>query len=110
MKWEAITSTLEAMGFCPLIVKLVHNCISTTSFSVLVEGAPSPPFTNHRGIRQRDSLPPILFDLTMDNLRRLIEKEIKEKRLDTYVVNGATSIAHLIYVDDVLIFSNANPY
>lgn len=28
--------------------------------------------------------------------------------MDTYVVNGVVSISHLIYVDDVLIFSKAN--
>lgn len=97
------------MGFCPLLCKLVNNRISFASFSVLVEGSPTPPFTNYRGIRQGDPLSPILFHLVMDNLSRPIEKEIKDKKLDTYVVNGSVSISHLIYVDDVLIFSKANP-
>jgi len=44
----------------------------------------------------------------MDNLSRLIEKEIKDKRMNTYIVNGDVSISHLVYADDVLIFSKVN--
>lgn len=74
-----------------------------------LEGSPTPPFTNYRGIRQGDPLSPILFILIMDNLSRFIEKEVKDKKMDTYVVNGVVSISHLIYADDVLIFSKENP-
>jgi len=30
-------------------------------------------------------------------------------KIDTYQVNGAKSISHSIYVDDILIFSKADP-
>lgn len=33
---------------------------------------------------------------------------VMEGRIDNYQVNGARSISHLIYVDDVLIFSKAS--
>lgn len=38
-----------------------------------------------------------------------MEKEVTEKRLDTYQVNEATFIPHPMNVDDILIFSKANP-
>lgn len=44
----------------------------------------------------------------MDILSRLIEREVSEKRIDTFQVKGATSATHLIYANDVLIFSKAN--
>lgn len=74
----------------------------STSFSVM------SCFKNKREIRQGEPLSPILFEMTMDILTRLIEKEIGGKRIDTYQVNGATSITHLKYDNDVLIFSKAN--
>lgn len=76
---------------------------------MLVEGSPSPPFENHRGIRQGDPLSPILFGMVMDALSKLIEIELRNKKLDTYQVNGATSITHLTYADDFLIVFKANP-
>ena len=45
----------------------------------------------------------------MDVLSRLIQNGVKNKKIDTYQVNGATSISHLMYADDILIFSKANP-
>lgn len=45
----------------------------------------------------------------MDVLSRLIEKRMRKKKLDTYQVHGATSITHLIYIDDALVFSKAKP-
>lgn len=70
----------KAYDFSPHLCKLVWNCISTTSFSVLVKGTPIPPFKNHKGIRHGASLSPILFDIVMDVLR-LVEREVEVKRI-----------------------------
>lgn len=74
-------------------------------------GFPTPPFISHMGIRQGDPTAPILVDLVIGNLSRLIIdwERIREKKVDTYIVNGATSISHLIYADNMLIFTKANP-
>lgn len=45
----------------------------------------------------------------MDVLSRLIEKKSQDRLFGTYKVNGANSITHLMYADDVLLFSKANP-
>lgn len=91
----------------PLFTKMIWNTISSASFSVLIEGSPIPPFKNHRGIRQGDFFSPILFDMVMDIISRLIEREVREKRIDTQV-NETTSITHLMYADNVLIFTKDN--
>lgn len=44
----------------------------------------------------------------MDNLRKLIERKVQEKKLDTYKVNGATSLTHLIYADDIFLLTKAD--
>lgn len=47
--------------------------------------------------------------MVMDVLSRLIEREVWSKNMDTYQVNGATFITYLMYEDDVLILTKANP-
>lgn len=108
IKWEAITGTLTALVFSPLYINMVWNAISSTSFTLLIEGTPTPHLKT-RGISQGDPFSPSLFDMAMDIFSRLIEREVKGKGQDTYQANGATSITHLIYVNDVLIFTKANP-
>lgn len=102
---DAILSALSALGFAPLFTKMLWNDMSSASFSLLIEGSPTLPFKNQRGIMQGDPLTPILFDMVMDVLSRLIYKELRAKRMVTYQVNIATSITHL---SDILIFSKAN--
>lgn len=46
--------------------------------------------------------------MLMDVLSRLIEKEIRNKRYDVFIVNVATSISLLMCVDEILLFSKAN--
>lgn len=92
VKLEAIISTLKAYGFSPHLCKIIWNCISTTSFSIFVEGSSIPPFRNHRGYQTGRPPSQIQFYIIMDVLRRLIEREVEAKRIDTYKVNGATFI------------------
>lgn len=42
-------------------------------------------------------------------LSRLIERKINDKLLDTYKVKEDTSVSHLMYADDILLFSEADP-
>lgn len=44
----------------------------------------------------------------MDVLSRLLEKVVEEKDLDTYMINGEKSGSHLVYADNILIFSREN--
>lgn len=71
----------------------------------MVEGTSTRPFTDERGVRQGDPLSPILFDLVMDVLSRMIIQEVEEKKISNYMVNGSTSISHLMYANVILLFA-----
>ncbi|XP_013630055.1 PREDICTED: uncharacterized protein LOC106335920 isoform X2 [Brassica oleracea var. oleracea] len=52
--WETIKQVMKQMGFCETWCKWIHTCVSTVTFSVLVNGEPSKPITPTRGIRQEE--------------------------------------------------------
>lgn len=85
--WEAV-STLKGYGFSS---SLLQNNLELHFFNLFLSyGRRHPHIFFHkskRGIREGDPLLLILFDKVMDLLSSLMEKEVKEKRVDTSQVN-----------------------
>ena len=48
-------------------------CISIVKFFILINGSPSNFFGSSRGIRQGDPLSPLLFDIVMEGLSRMLD-------------------------------------
>ena len=80
------------------------SCITTVSFSVLINGVASPFFHAERGLRQGCPLSPLIFLLVAEGLSRLLKKAHQDGHLLGIVVAPHLQITHLLFVDDVLIF------
>lgn len=69
VSWKSLMKVIEVMQFSRLVRRLVYDCISTTSFSLLIEGEAIDQFgSDERGLHQGDPLSPILFNFIMDHL------------------------------------------
>lgn len=55
VKWSAMVSVLEQLGFSPRWVNLIYQCISSVSFSVLVNGSPLKVFLSQLWVASRRS-------------------------------------------------------
>ena len=87
-------------------------CFSTTFFSILVNGSPVGFFRNSRGLRQGDPLSPYLFVIGMKAFSRLLKRAVDGNYLSGSKIaergGVESSISHLLYADDTLLFCEAN--
>uniref|UniRef100_A0A2N9IY01 Reverse transcriptase domain-containing protein n=1 Tax=Fagus sylvatica TaxID=28930 RepID=A0A2N9IY01_FAGSY len=111
VNWNFLLYMLERCGFGAKWRNWMYFCISTVQYSILINGTPCGFFNSTRGIRQGDSLSPLLFVLVMEALSRLMDKAVAENLLEGFAVNNHNrpylKISHLLFADDTLIFCGA---
>jgi len=108
VSWLFLQMLLTHLGFSIDFIRWVMSCVTTVSFSVLINGAASPFFHAERGLRQGCPLSPLLFLLVAEGLSRAIIKAKNEGRFQGILVAPNLNISHLLFVDDVLIFCSGS--
>jgi hypothetical protein len=109
MEWEFLLKILKLLGFNSIWIHWIRQCITTSSFSILLDGALFGKFFPSRGLRQGDPPSPFLFILGAEILSRLIEREESLGLLHGIkMARMCPPISHILFADDVIIFSKAN--
>ena len=79
VKWGFIEKVMERMGFHERWIALVMHCISTISYSILMNGVAYGSIIPTRGLRQGDPLSLCLFLLCADGLSSLINNAARNQ-------------------------------
>ncbi|XP_031127513.1 uncharacterized protein LOC116029604 [Ipomoea triloba] len=109
VEWGFLGRVMTKLGFSERWVSLMHECISTVQYRVLVEGKEWGPIVPTRGLRQGDPLSPCLFILVAESLSAMLRVQEMEGGLQgVRVARGAPRISHLFFADDCLFFFRAN--
>jgi hypothetical protein len=106
--WDFLRIILLSVGFGNSFTDWIMSCVSSANLSVLINGEASRFFKSERGLRQGCPLSPYLFILVLEGLSLLLTKSVTELRISGIQVTSRLNIVHLMFVDDILLFSNAN--
>jgi hypothetical protein len=108
IEWSLIMKISQKLGFCEKWISLVQECISSSSFSVLINGSPTNVFSLSKGLRQGNPLSPFLFILGSEVLSRLLyNAKSNGKFLGFPLASSCPRVSHLLFADDLIIFSRA---
>ena len=107
LEWCFLMNIMERMGFHEKWRGLIYVCISSVSFSVMVNGEPRGHIVPTRGLRQADPLSPYLFLLCSEGLRQadpLIQHAINDGKLYGFsLYRSGPKISHLFL--QMIVFS-----
>ena len=102
--WIYLRILLTHMGFNYSIIKWFFSCISTTSFSVLLNGSSLYFLLSERGLRQGFPLSHLLFLSIAEGLSRAILDAKRRGQLEGIKLATNLNITHLLFADDILLF------
>ncbi|KAI0496442.1 hypothetical protein KFK09_022759 [Dendrobium nobile] len=104
MGWDSLRQVLIRLKFPPKFMELLLHCVLNPKFCILINGKKTDLIDGKCGFRQGCPLSPFLFilcsQILSDALCSRISKGISVSRL-------APKVSHLLFADDLLIFSEA---
>lgn len=84
------------------------NCISTASFSVLINEVPKRHIFPQRGLRQGCPLSPYIFIMCAEVFSNMLVQAKNRGQIQGLRFNGSLSITHLLFAYDSLVFARAS--
>ena len=108
VEWKFLEKTMLKLSFSNKWVKLIMGCITTSSFSVLINGVPRGLIQPQRGLRQRCPFSPYLFILCVEAFSNQLMQAESQRLIHGLKFGNNISISHLLFTDDNLIFARAS--
>ena len=106
LEWDFISLVLQQLGFHPRWIELISQCISTVTYSFLINGSPRGNVLPSRGICQGDPLSPYIFIMCSEVLSGLCNRAQEEGILKVIrVARGYPRVNHLLFADDTISLS-----
>nr|GEU37737.1 hypothetical protein [Tanacetum cinerariifolium] len=100
---------LIGFGFHERMIAWIMECVTTTSFSISINGSLHGYFDGKRGLRQGDPFSPYLFTLIMEVFTLMIKRRVREASTFTYHrFCSELDLINLCFADDLFLFAHGD--
>ncbi|GJS49062.1 hypothetical protein Tco_0599183 [Tanacetum coccineum] len=107
--WDFLRKVLIGFGFHSRMIGWIMECVTTTSFSISINGSLHGLFKGKRGLRQGDPLSPYLFTLIMEILTLMLQRGVRSSYSFTYHRYCSNmELINLCFADDLFLFANGD--
>ena len=98
------------MGFPQQFMKWVINCVTTTQFSINLNGVLVGFFPSERGQRQGNPISPYLFLIAMEVFSALLKWNVIASGFDYHHRCSSLKLSHTVFADDFFLISAATEH
>jgi hypothetical protein len=109
VNWEFTLEVLEKRGFGGRWLEWMRHVLHRGYVGLTVNNTKGEFFYTGKGLRQGDPLSPILFNIVVDTLSRMLQKANRNRLIEGLgndLIEGG--VISLQYVDDILLFMGGN--
>ncbi|KAL2235482.1 UNVERIFIED_CONTAM: hypothetical protein Sindi_1280400 [Sesamum indicum] len=109
IEWDFMIAVMELFGFPSTFLKWIEACVTTPSFSIVLNGKPHGFFKGAKGLRQGDPLSPYLFVLVIEVLHLGFLQLIDQNEVFSFHWKCDTArVFQLGFADDLLLLCRAD--
>ena len=99
---------MQRFGFPDLWVQWIKMILNSGSSSIILNGVPGRQFKCKRGVRQGDSLSPLLFVLAAELLQFVVNDALIMGHLKLPIAQPSSDFPIVQYADDTLLIMEAD--
>ncbi|XP_020266617.1 uncharacterized protein LOC109842117 [Asparagus officinalis] len=108
ISWNFLKDMLTGLGFPNIVICWIMESITSSKFSLSLNGSLHGYFHGARRLRQGDPLSPYLFVFGMEYLSRKLSSLQDDRNYKYHPKCFRLKITHLTFADDLLLFSKAD--
>lgn len=108
LNWCFLFKAMVRMGFPNRFVDWVKQCVTSTMFSIKVNGSLEGFFPGKSGLRQGEPLSPYLFTIAMEVLTACLNKVAAHDDFEYHGRTEITKTSSLLFADDAFLFAKGN--
>ncbi|XP_070002585.1 uncharacterized protein [Nicotiana sylvestris] len=108
VEWPFLMMILLEFGMPVKFVQLVMECVTTVSYSLLINGGLTTKFQEKKGLMQGDPMSPYLFVLVMEYLDRSLKTLESIPDFNYHPMCSKKNITHICFADDLILCCGAD--